>query len=107
MPGVTARILLAVVAVTGFLATSPVHADGVKRALGLDLPQCEKCRAHHRTCTDGSFATLVEVVDFYDRGGAPNPGLDQDLRPLKLTVRDKEDLVAFLKSLTGKTWDAE
>ena len=56
---------------------------------------------------DGSFATLREVVDFYNRGGAPNAGLDKDLRPLELTTRDKEDLVAFLKSLTGKTSDAE
>jgi cytochrome c peroxidase len=54
---------------------------------------------------DGSFATLASVVDFYDRGGAANPGLDRDIRPLKLTPGDKEDLVAFLKALTGKTRD--
>jgi cytochrome c peroxidase len=54
---------------------------------------------------DGSFATLAEVVDFYDRGGAPNPSLDPQLRPLKLTSTEKQDLVAFLRSLSGKVRD--
>ena len=56
---------------------------------------------------DGSFATLAEVVDFYDRGGAANPGLDKDLRPLKLTPGEKQDLVAFLPALSGKRRDRE
>jgi cytochrome c peroxidase len=56
---------------------------------------------------DGSFATLEGVVDFYDRGGAPNPGLDPQLRPLRLTRAEKCDLVAFLRSLTGKVRDGE
>ena len=39
---------------------------------------------------DGSLATLEDVVDYYDRGGNANPGLDQELRPLHLsgTVRE-------------------
>jgi len=56
---------------------------------------------------DGTFATLAEVVDFYDRGGAANPGLDKDLRPLKLTPGEKQDLVAFLRALSGKRRDRE
>jgi cytochrome c peroxidase len=56
---------------------------------------------------DGSFATLAEVVDFYDRGGAPNPGLDPQLRPLKLAAAEKQDLVAFLRSLSGKVRDGQ
>jgi cytochrome c peroxidase len=56
---------------------------------------------------DGSFATLVEVIDHYDRGGIKNPGLDNQLRPLKLTPFEKQDLAAFLRSLTGKVRDGE
>ena len=56
---------------------------------------------------DGSFATLAEVVDFYDRGGAPNPELDPQLRPLKLAAAEKQDLVAFLRSLAGKVRDGQ
>jgi len=48
---------------------------------------------------NGRFATLEEVVEFYDRGGdfdAPN--IDRiRVRPLNLTEQQKADLVAFLK----------
>ena len=50
---------------------------------------------------DGSLATLEEVVDFYDRGGRPNPAIDPELHPLRLTPEEKHALVAFLKSLSG------
>lgn len=50
---------------------------------------------------DGSLATLEEVIEFYDRGGRPNPTLDSEIRPLRLTAKEKKALVAFLKSLNG------
>jgi cytochrome c peroxidase len=50
---------------------------------------------------DGSLATLREVVDFYDRGGAPNELLDPAIRPLGLDENEKRAVVTFLKSLTG------
>ena len=51
---------------------------------------------------DGSEKTLEDVVEFYDRGGNANPYLDEDMKPLKLTPQEKEDLIAFLKALTGE-----
>jgi cytochrome c peroxidase len=48
---------------------------------------------------DGSFATLEEVVEFYDLGGGPNPNLDARLKLLGLTDAEKAALVAFLKAL--------
>jgi cytochrome c peroxidase len=51
---------------------------------------------------DGSIRTLEDVVEFYDRGGNPNPGLDSDLRPLHLRSEEKRALVAFLRSLAGE-----
>jgi cytochrome c peroxidase len=50
---------------------------------------------------DGSLPTLEAVVSFYSDGGRPNPSLDPDIRPLRLTVDEKRDLVAFLTSLSG------
>ena len=50
---------------------------------------------------DGSLSTLQAVVEFYDRGGAGNPGLDGRIRPLHLSVVEKSDLVALLQSLSG------
>jgi cytochrome c peroxidase len=50
---------------------------------------------------DGSQATLEEVVEWYAKGGHPNPHLSDKIKKLDLTAQDKADLVAFMKSLTG------
>lgn len=50
---------------------------------------------------DGSEKTLEEVVEFYDKGGEPNPWLDPKMKPLHLTKEEQADIVAFLKSLEG------
>ena len=58
---------------------------------------------------DGSLATLDEVIDFYDKGGRVNSGIDPEMRELSLTPEEKRALVAFLKSLSGKVtegWSA-
>lgn len=62
---------------------------------------------------DGRFASLEQVVDFYDRGVQNNPGLDPRLRagpggngqPLRLNLSrdEREALVAFMKTLTDRT----
>ena len=46
---------------------------------------------------DGRFATLREVVDYYNKGGHPNPQLDEEIFPLELADEELEDLVQFLK----------
>ena len=50
---------------------------------------------------DGSALTLADVVEFYDKGGRTNPGLDPELRPLHLTNTEKNALLSFLESLNG------
>ncbi len=50
---------------------------------------------------DGSLATLEDVVEFYDKGGEPNPRLSPLIHKLELTKDEKADLVAFLKALTS------
>ena len=51
---------------------------------------------------DGALATLAAVVEFYDRGGAPDPQLSPLIGPLGLSAADRADLVAFLEALTGE-----
>lgn len=51
---------------------------------------------------DGSLGTLAAVVDFYDRGGVPNPLQDERIQPLRLSEQERADLVAFLQALTGE-----
>ncbi len=46
---------------------------------------------------DGSLATLSDVVEYYAKGGTPNPQLDEEIFPLKLTDEEKADLVTFLE----------
>jgi cytochrome c peroxidase len=41
---------------------------------------------------DGSIASLDAVVEFYDRGGQPNPNLDGRIRALKLSPRSARRL---------------
>jgi cytochrome c peroxidase len=50
---------------------------------------------------DGSLATLEAVVDFYNDGGRPNPHLDREIHPLRLSNDEKRALAAFLRSLSG------
>jgi cytochrome c peroxidase len=49
---------------------------------------------------DGSFATLEQVLDYYDRGGEGR-ALDPHLHPLHLTAGEKQDIIAYLVSLNG------
>lgn len=50
---------------------------------------------------DGSLASLEAVIEHYDQGGAPVENLSREMRPLGLTQREKDDLLAFLNSLTA------
>ncbi|MGI9234034.1 MAG: cytochrome-c peroxidase, partial [Woeseiaceae bacterium] len=50
---------------------------------------------------DGSLASLRDVLEFYNRGGVPNEVLDPLIRPLGLRDTEIDDLLAFLRSLTG------
>ncbi len=54
---------------------------------------------------NGSLPTLRAVVEFYNRGGIPNEGLDPLLGKLGLSDSEIDDLVAFLGSLTGDNVD--
>lgn len=49
---------------------------------------------------DGSVPTLAAVIEHYNSGGADHPSKSPLIRPLQLTDREKQDLVAFLNSLT-------
>jgi cytochrome c peroxidase len=56
---------------------------------------------------DGSIATLSEVIDHYAAGGrasaqgaAPSPYQSEFVRGFTLTPQEKQDLLAFLESLT-------
>lgn len=60
---------------------------------------------------DGRYATLEEVVDFYSEGLHASPTADPLMKALpqggkQLTVQEKSDLIAFLKTLTDTSYIA-
>jgi cytochrome c peroxidase len=78
-------------AVTGRLADRGAFKTPTLREIARSAPYMH----------DGSLVTLRDVVDYYNRGGNSNPGLDTDLRPLKLTELEKNSLMAFLETFDG------
>ena len=55
---------------------------------------------------NGALATLEDVVRFYNQGGISNQLLDPLIKPLGLSGAEMNDLVAFLRALTGDNIDA-
>ncbi|MEH6456719.1 MAG: photosynthetic protein synthase I, partial [Cocleimonas sp.] len=54
---------------------------------------------------NGSLSNLEDVISFYNKGGVENTLQDPRINPLNLTDDEQEELVAFLKSLTGSNVD--
>ena len=51
---------------------------------------------------NGAYATLREVVEMYNRGGDDKSNLSPEMKELRLSDREVDDVVAFLRTLTGK-----
>lgn len=92
-----------------------IGLDAVDRDAGagngrFKAPSLRNAAVRGRYMHDGRFASLGEVIDFYDRGVQPNPGLDSRLRApdgrprrLNLTAGQREALIAYLGTLTDST----
>jgi hypothetical protein len=53
-----------------------------------------------------TFSGRTDVEDDYNNGdGLQNPWLDEDIRPLALSEKDIDDVVAFLASLTSRGYE--
>ena len=57
---------------------------------------------------NGRYATLEQVVDFYDRGGGKGigvdvPNQDPEIRPLHLSAEEKRVLLVFLREALSPT----
>ena len=78
----------------GYLTRNPADAGRFRS------PSLRELRYTAPYMHNGVFATLREVVDFFDQGGGAGPNKSPMLRPLGLSVTEKNDLVAFLESLS-------
>lgn len=52
---------------------------------------------------DGSIADLGDVIDHYAKGGVDRPSLSEKMLPFRLTATERQDLIAFLKTLDSGT----
>ena len=50
---------------------------------------------------NGSYPDLGAVLDLYDRGGTDRPSLSEQIHPLNLSQGERDDLLAFLATLTS------
>ena len=102
--------------------TSPFYRDAVDGSF--KTPGLRNVELTGPYFHNGAYATLEQVVEFYNRGGnhrgptdnssgtsgfdhspawGNNPtNLDIDIQPLGLTTQEQADLVAFLKGLTDE-----
>lgn len=56
---------------------------------------------------DGSITTLGEVIEHYNQGGKQHNNKSELVKPLNLTEQEKEQLIAFLESLTDQQFITE
>jgi cytochrome c peroxidase len=80
---------------------------------GMMLPNIEKMQHAFKTPSlrnidrrgpymhDGSLADLVTVIHYYDSAENARPSRSDEIRPLRLSKEEKQDLVAFLETLTS------
>ena len=99
-------------ALTDPLNTHGLYSDGDRNVLpAATTPEMEgafhtstlRCLGNQPSFLHtGQLTSLEQTVSFFDRGGDPTgyPGTNE-LRPLGLSIRDRADLAAFLRTLDG------
>jgi cytochrome c peroxidase len=50
---------------------------------------------------NGSMMTMNEVLEHYEKGGEIRPSLSPEMKPVKLSKKERDDLLAFLETLSG------
>lgn len=85
--------------------------DGLARVTGKEedkhlfkVPSLRNAELTGPYMHDGSMQTLREVVEHYVSGGTSHPQKSEEIRPLMLSEREKQDLVNFLRSLTDHSF---
>ena len=91
----------------GRWAATPIGAKNPAEMGAFKTPTVRDAAQTGPYMHDGSLKTLEEVVEHYNKGGIANPSLDKDIRKLGLTDKEKADVVAFMKALSGVTIKVE
>ena len=78
-----------------------VHKLVTGRRDDFDTPALVECWRTAPYMHDGSQKTLEEVVEWYAKGGHQNEWLSEKVKKFEASDQDKQDLVAFMKALSG------
>lgn len=95
------------------LSDQKMHYVGVPEILG-DKPQgtpyitpsLRDAALRGSYMHNGRFRVLDAVLDFY-QGAGMDPSMKGEAAPIKLTASERADLIAFLRSLTGRTYSVD
>jgi cytochrome c peroxidase len=75
----------------------PPNVIGMRHAF--KTPSLRDLRLQGPYMHDGSVKMLGDVIEHYVKGGERRPSLSPEMKPVELTVAERNDLVAFLSSL--------
>ncbi len=67
-------------------------------------PTLRDLSAHESYMHDGQYTKLGDVLDFYAKGGLPNPHQDTRITPFYMDPDTKQALLDFLSTLDGEGW---
>lgn len=89
--------------VTGPALGGTTDCDNQNIAAAFKAPQLRNIELTGPYFHNGGQKTLMQVIDFYNRGGDfNNDQVDENIHPLGLAEQDKHDLVSFLLALTDE-----
>ena len=89
---------------TAFKDSGRVRITGdMKDFMKFKVPSLRNVEMTYPYMHDGRFSTLKQVLDHYTQSFVDVPGVDpRVVNGLHLTLQDKQDVIAFLKTLTDK-----
>ena len=80
-----------------------MHISGLESdRMKFKVPRLRNIEMTYPYMHDGHLTTLEETLDHYNEGGKQFINKDSRIVPLNLTQEEKNDLIAFLKSLTDE-----
>src|SRR5579859_687770 len=89
--------------VTGPALGGTTNCENQNIASAFKAPQLRNVELTGPYFHNGGQATLMQVIDFYNRGGDfDNAQVDDNIHSIGLAERDKQDLVNFLLALTDE-----
>ncbi|CDZ42048.1 c-type cytochrome [Neorhizobium galegae] len=90
---------------TGDIGRAKVEPNNPKALYAFKTPSLRNTLYRGPYMHNGSLATMEDVIAHYESGGVESPSRSDHISPFFVTDREREDLIAFLKTLTPEQQD--